>query len=116
MSLRLGLGKRLMRGGELDLALGEFQKAHVDSRVGGEALFFMARCFHEKGVFDLARKEYERALEGCRGVDDRAKEILYNLGLISEAEGDSEGARGAFIRIYEVDISYRDVAEKMEAL
>jgi hypothetical protein len=49
-------------------------------------------------------------------VDDRAKEILYNLGLISEAEGDPESARGAFIRIYEVDISYRDVAEKMEAL
>ncbi|MFT5080052.1 MAG: tetratricopeptide (TPR) repeat protein [Bacteroidia bacterium] len=116
MSLRLGLGKRLMRGGELNLALGEFQKAHGDSRVGGEALFLMARCFHEKGVLDIARKEYERALEGCRGVDDRAKEILYNLGLISEAEGDPESARGAFIRIYEVDISYRDVAEKMEAL
>ncbi len=116
MSLRLGLGKRLMRQGELDSALGEFQKALGDSRLGPEALFFMARCFHEKGVLDLARKEYERALDGCQGVDDRAKEILYNLGLISEAEEDPSGARGAFIRIYEVDISYRDVAAKMETL
>jgi tetratricopeptide (TPR) repeat protein len=116
MGLRLGLGKRLMETDELDLALSEFQKANGDSRLGGEALFLMAKCFHKKGVLDLARKEYGRALDGCRGVDDRAKEILYALGLISEAEGDSEGARGAFIRIYEVDISYRDVAEKMETL
>lgn len=116
MNLRLGFGKRLMRSGELDLALAEFQKALGDSRLGAEALFFMARCFHEKGVLDLARKEYGRALEGCPGVDDRAKEILYNLGLISEAEGDPSGARSAFIRIYEVDISYRDVAGKMEQL
>ena len=76
----------------------------------------MAGCFQKKGILDLARQEYDRALEACRGIDDRAKEILYNLGLISEADGDPEGARGAYVRIYEVDIGYRDVAEKMEQL
>ena len=60
-----------------------------------------------------ARKQYERALEGTNGTDDRAKEILYNLGTIAENEGNPEEARSFFIRIYEVDIGYRDVADKM---
>jgi len=116
MQLRLDLGWRLFKRGEVDGALAEFQRVIGDARLENEARYHMAACFQKKGILDLARKEYDKALEACRGVDDRAKEILYNLGLISEAEGDREGARGAYIRIYEVDIGYRDVAEKMEQL
>lgn len=116
MQLRLDLGKRLVRAGEVDSALGEFQKVLGDPRLGAEARFHMAGCFQKKGILDLARKEYEAALEGCGAADDRGKEILYNLGLISEAEGDPEGARSSYIRIFEVDIGYRDVAAKMESL
>ena len=112
--LRLQLGKRLMRKGELDLALGELQKANADPRLQREALFCMAQCFQRKGFIDLARKEYQRALEGVRELDERAKEILYNLGSIAEAEGDAAEARSLYARVYEVDIGYRDVAAKME--
>lgn len=116
MQLRLALGKRLDRAGDVDGALGQLQRVLGDLRLGSEARFHMAACFQKKGILDLARKEYETALDGCRGVDDRAKEILYNLGLISEAEGDKEGARSSYIRIFEVDIGYRDVASKMDSL
>jgi len=116
MQLRLALGKRLMKAGEVDGALGELQKVIGDLRLGAEARFYMAGCFQKKGILDLARKEYETALDGCGGADDRGKEILYNLGLISEAEGDPEGARSSYIRIFEVDIGYRDVAAKMDSL
>ena len=47
-------------------------------------------------------------------MDDRAKEILYNLGTIAEAENDSVEARSLYARVFEVDIGYRDVAVKME--
>ncbi|MDP6521018.1 MAG: hypothetical protein QF411_14070, partial [Planctomycetota bacterium] len=60
------------------------------------------------------RKEYQRALDGRQQVDDRAKEILYNLGAIAEAENDPAEARSLYARVFEVDISYRDVAVKME--
>lgn len=116
MQLRMNLGRRLEKAGNVDAALSAFQKVLGDSRLASEAHFHMAGCFQAKGILDLARKEYETALEGCRGVDDRAKEILYNLGLISEAEGDPGGARSSYIRIFEVDIGYRDVAAKMESL
>jgi tetratricopeptide (TPR) repeat protein len=113
-ALRLKLGKRLMRADDLDAALGELQKAHADARIRREAMFLMAQCFQRKGFTDLARKEYERSLEGVTEIDDRAKEVLYNLGTIAETEGDAEEARSMYVRVYEVDIGYRDVAAKME--
>lgn len=116
MQLRMNLGRRLEKAGQIDGALAAFQKVLGDPRLAGEAHYHLAGCFQKKGILDLARKEYETALAGCRGVDDRAKEILYNLGLISEAEGDPAGARSSYIRIFEVDIGFRDVAAKMEAL
>ena len=112
--LRLQLGQRLMRLGDHDAAAGELQKAIGDPRVRREAQVALAHCFRSKGFLDLARKEYERALEGSSGVDERGKDILYNLGAIAEAEGKPADARGFYARIFEVDIGYRDVAEKME--
>ena len=71
-------------------------------------------AFQKKGFTDLAKKNYERALEGSSGSDERSKEILYNLGLIAEEEGEADQARTFFARIFEIDIGYRDVAARME--
>ena len=81
-----------------------------------DALFHLAQCFQKKGFMDLAKKEYHRALGAHPNVDERAQEILYNLGAIAEAEEDSAEARSCYARIYQVDIGYRDVAQKMEQL
>jgi Tfp pilus assembly protein PilF len=113
-SLRLQLGKRLMRQNQFDAALSEFQKANTDPRVKRDAMFHIAQCFQSKGFTDLARKEYQRALEGVHELDERAKEVLYNLGAIAEEENNASEARGLYARIFEVDIGYRDVAAKME--
>lgn len=114
--LRLALAKKLLRADDVDGALAELQRCSGEPRVREEALFHLAQCFQQKGVFDLAKKEYERALAGTDGKSDRAKEILYNLGSIAEARGNREEARSFYIRIYEVDIGYRDVAAKMGTL
>ncbi len=112
--LRLALGRLLLKTGEVDGAIGEFQKAVDDPRVGGDALVQLGVAFQQKGFLDLAKKNYERALEGSSGSDARSKEILYNLGSIAESEDQIEEARGLFARIFEIDIGYRDVAAKME--
>ncbi|MBL8859255.1 MAG: tetratricopeptide repeat protein [Planctomycetes bacterium] len=113
-NLRLQLGRRLMKIADFEGAMAELQKAMSDPRTKRDAQFGLAQCFQGKGYADLARKEYSKCLEGTPQVDDRAKEILYNLGLIAESAGQSADARGYFARIFEVDIGYRDVAEKME--
>jgi tetratricopeptide (TPR) repeat protein len=112
--LRLQLGRRLARVGDQDGAIGELQKAVADPRMRREAQVLLAQCFQSKGYLDLARREYERALEGQPSTDERGKEILYNLGAIAEAEGDPAQARTLYARIFEMDIGYRDVAAKME--
>ena len=113
---RLELGRALFRLEDFDAAAAELQKAVADPRRAGEARFLLAQCFQAKGFGDLARKEYERVLAERPEVDERAREVLYNLGLLAEADGDVAEARGHYARIYEVDIGYRDVAAKMEAL
>jgi tetratricopeptide (TPR) repeat protein len=113
-NLRLQLGRRLMKVADFDGAMGELQKAMGDPRTKRDAQFSLAQCFQGKGYADLARKEYLKCLEGAPQVDDRAKEILYNLGLIAESEGNGAEARSFFARIFEVDIGYRDVVAKME--
>ncbi len=115
-ALRLQLGKRLLRRGDLDAAVVELQKANLDPRLRTDALFLLGQCFQRKGFLDLARSQYATALGGLSEMSDRKKEILYNLGSISEMEGDAAVARSFYVRIYEVDIGYRDVAEKMEEL
>jgi len=46
-------------------------------------------------------------------MDGLKKELLYNLGSAYEAMGDPEKAVAAFKEIFKVDISYRDVREKI---
>jgi tetratricopeptide (TPR) repeat protein len=116
VTMRLQLAKRLLRLGETDDALAELQRCQDEPRVREEAVFLLGRCFQEKGILDLAIKQYEKALDGRSKIDERAKEILYHLGTLAETKGDPDVARGHYIRIYEVDIAYRDVAEKMKAL
>ncbi|MDP6385719.1 MAG: tetratricopeptide repeat protein, partial [Planctomycetota bacterium] len=115
-ALRLSLGQALLGQGKYDEAAGELQKAVVDPRQADSAHMALAQCFQQKGFLDLARSEYEKALQAHPGVDETAREILYNLGVIAEAEGNSAEARSFYARIFEVDIGYKDVSEKMERL
>jgi tetratricopeptide (TPR) repeat protein len=115
-SLRLALAQRLVRSEDLDGALAELQQAQDDPRLRREVAELKGRCFQGKGFPDLAAREFERALEGLPQTDERAKEILYTLGLLAEDQGDREAARGFYARVFEVDIGFRDVSQKMESL
>jgi len=112
--LRMNLAKRLLRAGEHDAAIGELQKVSSDPRAEREARFFLGQAFYAKGFGDLAKKEFLLAIQDDARPDERTKEILYNLAAIAEAAGEAEEARSYYSRIFEVDISYRDVAQKME--
>ena len=114
--LRIRLGKHWMKAGNHDEALGQLQKCLSDPRHKPEAQFCLGQCFQRKGVLELAQKQFEEALESFRGNGDRTKEILYSLGAIAETDQDLARARSYYLRIYEVDVHYRDVASKVEQL
>ena len=67
-------------------------------------------------MLDLARSQLEKALEAAGPQADIRLDLLYELGCLAEEEGDAEAARAHFSRILEVDIGYKDVSGKLEAL
>lgn len=116
LALRYKLGRLYLKAGAVDEALGELQRAVGDPRVKTDALVALGQAFFKKGIFDLARRQLEKALETLPSGSPRSREILYNLGVIAEKSGAAKDALGFYLRIYEVDVSYRDVADKVRKL
>ena len=117
LALRHALAGYLERSGEIDAAISEYQQSVKDPRRRPESLGGLGRCFLSKGMFDLAAGQIEKALEesGAAG-GDRTKALLYDLATVKEKQGDPAKARECLARIYEVDISYQDVAARLERL
>jgi tetratricopeptide (TPR) repeat protein len=117
LGLRHELGQAYLQAGDVDDAIGEFQKAVKDPRKRFEALSFLGECFLQKELFDLAARQLERALEESPGLNSKqGKRVVYNLGLLHEKQGDVPAARERYLSIYEVDVSYRDVSKKVTEL
>jgi len=116
LNLRFKLGELLLERGELEPAIGEFQQTVRDPKFKSESQLRLGRAFSAKGQYDLAVRQLEQALADQSGMSTRMKEILYALGDTHEKKGDAEAAREAFSKIYEVDIAFRDVGERLDKL
>jgi len=117
MALRFALGEEYLKAGRLDEAVAEFQKAVKDPRKRIEALGLLGECFLQKGLFDLAARQLEKALEESPGLSsERGKAVVYNLGVLREKQGNVAAAKEQFLKVYEVDVSFRDVADKVTRL
>jgi len=114
LNLRFKYGMLLKEKGMLNEAITQFQEAVNDPSKRLDALNMIGECFQNKNMFDLAIAQFKKALSLTSGVDQKTKMILYNLGLAYEKMGKTQEAVDEFKKIYEVDISYKDVAKKIE--
>ena len=75
-------------------------------------------CFVRKRIYDLAAQQFKKALATSRSPEpgETAKRLNYWLGRTYELMNDRKTARSFYAQVYEADINYRDVAEKMETL
>ena len=64
---------------------------------------------------DLALRPIQTALAESVVFDEQKKELLYDLGLIHEKLDQADESIQQFKAIYEVDITFRDVGERVEA-
>src|SRR5205807_2359498 len=114
---RYKYGATLLMAGRVDEAIGEFQKTVQDPRRKTDSLLRLAECFEKKQMLDLAAKQVQKAVEDFPQLNsERAKEVTYRLAEIQERRGAKDDAKREFMRIYEIDISYRDVAARVQAL
>jgi tetratricopeptide (TPR) repeat protein len=114
---RYKLGATLLMAGRVDEAIGEFQKTVQDPRRKIDSLLRLVDCFERKNMLDLAARQAQKATEDFPVLNsERAKEVVYRLAEIQERRGAKDDAKKEFMKIYEVDISYKDVAARLDRL
>jgi len=110
------LGEALYKVGQYKRALPELQIGMKQPSVRSQAMNLMGLSFLNQGMNDLAVRRLSDAAGELPGMDEIKKEIVYNLGLAYEASKQPEKAlEECWKKIYEVDMSYRDVAQRVES-
>ncbi|UCH82906.1 MAG: tetratricopeptide repeat protein [Candidatus Latescibacterota bacterium] len=108
------LGMAYVEMNLLNEAIREFQFAANSSMYQMRSLEMIGRCFIDQNKPQLAIKQLSRGLALTGDNDEDSLGIRYSLGIAYEMIGDIEKARAYFEDVYVVDVSFRDVAEKME--
>ncbi|NBB79351.1 MAG: tetratricopeptide repeat protein [Verrucomicrobia bacterium] len=114
-SYRYELGELYFEDEETDKAIKELQMAQRSPKVRIASLILLGKAYLRKGFHDLAAEQLTTAKNEITGMTDQKKDVLYELGTAYEKQGDMEKAMAEFKTLYGADISYRDVAEKIDA-
>ena len=114
LKLKFDVGVILCDQGDLNGAIQQFQQSQRSPKHRVESLYRLALCFKAKEQYDMAVERLEAAGAELTTMDETKKSIFYELGDISEITGDREKAIGYFKQIYQVDIGFRNVADKVE--
>ncbi len=108
-------GEALYNAGQYKRATEELQLSLKQPSVRYLALKFMGMSFMKRGMLDFAVKQLAMAESELPTMDELKKDIVYNLGLAYEATKQTDKALEQWKKIYEIDMSYRDVAQRVEA-
>jgi len=114
--LRYRFGEIMYRAKKYDEAIEHLQKTIGDLRTQQSAYNLLGLCFRKKGLLDYAAEQFLKALKGTVVINEKAKAIIYNLAMTYEDLGNFAAAEEQYKRIYEVDIGYRDIANKINAI
>ncbi len=113
LPLRYEMGCVYMDRGLLDQAVAEFQHSVKDPKYKVLSQDKLGLCFAQKGMYDLAASQLQQAAAELHEWDELKKEIIYNLGSVYESMGQRDKALAEYKKIYEQDITYRDIAQKI---
>jgi len=97
----------------LDEAIAEFQKALRSPVNRAPTYEALGQCFIEKEQFAMAYTVLNRGLNEQNMSDDQLVGVLYLLGQCAEAMGKGEEALTFYQRVFVVDITFRDVADRI---
>jgi tetratricopeptide (TPR) repeat protein len=114
---RFKLGRTLLAAGRVEEATGEFQQTVRDPNRKTDSLLLLAKCFEKSNLHGLALKKLEEAVADYPSLTNpRARDVHYEHADLLARTGQKEKARQIFERLYEEDITYRDVAARLKDL
>lgn len=108
------LGEALYKTGDYKRATETLQLSLKHPGVRYQALNLMGLSFMKRGMPDFAVKQLALAESELPAMDELKKEIVYNLGLAYEASKHPDKALEQWKKIFEVDMSFRDVSKRVE--
>jgi tetratricopeptide (TPR) repeat protein len=115
LAIRFELGVLYFQAGKTNEAMQELQKARGNPHKRLAAMGYLAQCYGQKKMFDMAARTLQEAIKEKPVFDDEKKELIYNLGSMLENMGKKEEAIDQLKIIYEMDMGYKDVAAKVDA-
>ncbi len=109
-------GEVLFNSGQYKEAIPELQLGAKQPTVRYHALNYIGLCHWKRTpkMLDMACKTLQNALSEIPTMDDSKKEISYNLAQVFEEMKKNSEAIELYKQIYEIDMSYKDVTEKVE--
>ncbi len=110
---RFILGQLLFEDNLLDDAIMQFQISQRNPKVRLQSLMYLGRAFTMGKKYDLAVDQLQAAKKEAKIMNDTKKDIIYNLATAYELMGKDDLAFNEFKEIYSSDISYKDVAKKI---
>jgi len=116
LRLRYELGVTLFKKQQFNEAIQQFQLSQRSPKHRARSLYYLAIAFKTKGQYDLALEQLQAAASEMPTMDNTKKDIIYEMGQLCEVTGDNAKAAEYYKSIYQVDIGYKDIAEKIEQL
>jgi len=114
LRLRFELGAMLYDNDYVNEAIQQFQLSQRSPNHRFKSLYYLAMCFKHKKQFDMAVMQLETAEKELPIMNDDKKSVCYELGELAMATGDREKAAEYYKLVYQTDIGYRDIAQKIE--
>jgi tetratricopeptide (TPR) repeat protein len=116
------LGTAYKEMGLFDDAVEEFQEAvklvtpDDDSRKYLQCCHSLGYCFMEKSMPKLAQLWFEKALQSKNVTIEEKHALSYEIALTFESQGKTKEAAEMYSEIYAIDVTYRDVKDKLGSL
>ncbi|PJF38774.1 MAG: hypothetical protein CUN55_16305, partial [Phototrophicales bacterium] len=112
---RFELGQLYFEEGLMDLALQQFQLSQRSPKVRTKSLLYMGRAFKGGKKYDLAVEQLQTLTKELQLMDETKKSAIYELADAFELMGRESEAIEEYKKLYQHDIGYRDVADKINA-
>lgn len=114
-SYRYELGLILFEDQKFDQCLQHFQLAQRNAKIRLDAILFLGRAYSRKGFHDMAIEQFDIVKNEIQVMDDKKKNAIYELACCHDSMGNKEKAFEEFKTIYSADISFKDVADKINS-